>query len=75
MRKFLLTILLSASFLLAFSSNALARTISVKRYYKPSTGSYVQSYYRSSPNSYKFDNYSSRGNYNPYTGKKGYKSW
>lgn len=37
-------------------------------------GTYVQPHYRSNPNSKKWDNYSSKGNYNPYTGKKGYKS-
>jgi len=29
-------------------------------------------YYRTSPNSFKFDNWSTKGNYNPLTGKKGY---
>ncbi len=43
-------------------------------YYKPGTGTYVQPYYRSSPNTTRFDNYSTKGNYNPYTGKKGYTS-
>ena len=44
----------------------------VKGYYKPSTGRYVQPYYRSNPNNTRWDNYSTRGNYNPYTGSKGY---
>jgi hypothetical protein len=35
-------------------------------------GAYVAPHVRSSPNSYKFDNYSSKGNQNPYTGEKGY---
>lgn len=48
-----------------------ARTIRVNGYYKPSTGTYVNSYYRTSPNSTKSDNYSTKGNYNPYTGKSG----
>ena len=43
--------------------------------YTTKRGTYVQPYYRSSSNSVKYDNYSSKGNYNPYTGKKGYKSW
>lgn len=43
--------------------------------YRKSNGTYVNSYYRSDSNSYKYDNYSSKGNYNPYTGKKGYKNW
>ena len=44
----------------------------VRGYYKPSTGKYVQSHVRTLPNSTKLDNYSTRGNINPYTGKKGY---
>lgn len=42
----------------------------VNGYYR-SDGTYVQGYYRSSPNQYKYDNYSSQGNTNPYTGEKG----
>ncbi|MBA3733375.1 hypothetical protein H0W91_03295 [Patescibacteria group bacterium] len=40
--------------------------------YTTKKGTYVQPYQRSSPNSSKYDNYSSKGNSNPYTGKKGY---
>lgn len=40
--------------------------------YTRSDGTYVSPYYRSSPNSSQYDNYSSRGNYNPYTGERGY---
>ena len=40
--------------------------------YTTKRGTYVQSYYRSSPNNTKLDNYSTKGNYNPYTGKSGY---
>ena len=49
-----------------------AEAARVRGYYKPSTGIYVQPYYRTSPNSTRFDNYSTKGNYNPYTGKKGF---
>lgn len=34
-------------------------------------GTYVQGYYRSSPDSSHNNNYSTQGNYNPYTGKQG----
>ena len=34
-------------------------------------GTYVAPYYRSTPNSSRADNFSSRGNYNPYTGQRG----
>ena len=56
-------------------NQAEARTIKVKSYYKPSTGSYINSYYRTSPNKTVFDNWSTRGNYNLYTGKKGAKTY
>jgi hypothetical protein len=36
-----------------------------------SDGTYVQGHYRTSPNSTKLDNYSTQGNYNPYTGRSG----
>ena len=43
----------------------------VRGYYKPSTGAYVMPSVRTSPNRTKLDNYSTKGNYNPYTGKSG----
>jgi hypothetical protein len=43
--------------------------------YTTKKGTYVAPSYRSSSNSVKYDNYSSKGNYNPYTGKKGTKNW
>ena len=39
--------------------------------YTKKSGTYVMPSYRSSSNSFKYDNYSAKGNYNPYTGKKG----
>lgn len=62
---------------LGFTSTADAAT-RVRGYYKPSTGTYVAPSYRSSPNRSKLDNYSTRGNYNPFTGRAGtrnYYSW
>jgi len=44
---------------------------SVKGYTKKD-GTYVAPYHKSAANSSKADNYSSKGNENPYTGKKGY---
>ena len=41
--------------------------------YTRKDGTYVQGHWRSSPNSTTLDNYSTKGNINPYTGKKGYK--
>lgn len=39
--------------------------------YTKKDGTYVQGHYRSSPNQYRYDNYSSQGNVNPYTGESG----
>jgi hypothetical protein len=44
----------------------------VQGYYRKN-GNYVNSYHRTLPNSSKTDNYSYRGNINPYTGKVGTK--
>jgi len=55
--------------ILMFASIAEAR-VSVKGYVK-SNGTYVAPHVRSNPNHSKYDNYSTRGNINPYTGKKG----
>lgn len=44
--------------------------VRVKGYFKKN-GTYVAPHYRSAPNRSKYDNYSTKGNYNPYTGKTG----
>ena len=70
MKKIFLTLILFIG-LLSFSASAEARTVRVKGYYKPSTGAYVMPSHRTSPNRTKLDNYSTKGNYNPYSGKSG----
>lgn len=42
--------------------------------YTKKDGTYVQPYERTSPNSTRYDNYSTQGNTNPYTGQQGYVS-
>lgn len=72
MKKLLLVAALFIGVLsLSFSISAEARTTRVREYYKPSTGKYVAPHYKTTPNRSKFDNYSTKGNYNPYSGKKG----
>ena len=39
--------------------------------YTRQNGTYVQPHYQAAPNQYRYDNYSSQGNVNPYTGKAG----
>lgn len=72
--KKILTFVIAIVFLFVAGVSSVQAATRVRGYYR-SNGTYVNSYYRSNRNSYKIDNYSTRGNYNPYTGKKGYKSW
>ena len=57
---------------LAFCVCAQAKDVHVKGYTKKD-GTYVAPYTRTSPNHTKSDNYSTKGNVNPYTGKEGTK--
>lgn len=58
----------------SFAGSAEAKTIRVRSYYKPSTHTIVPSHYKTAPNRTRLDNYSTKGNYNPYTGKRGTKN-
>ena len=69
MRKLFLAALLSIA---AFSS-AFAADVYVRGYTR-SDGTYVAPHYRSSPNSTRNDNWSTRGNINPHTGRLGTKN-
>lgn len=70
MKKLFLVVLMI--FLLGILSDSVeARIVKVKGYYKPSSGTYIQSHYKTSPNKSKFDNWNTKGNINPMTGKKG----
>ena len=42
--------------------------------YFRSNGTYVAPYYRSDPDGNPYNNFSTRGNVNPYTGEPGYKN-
>ena len=48
----------------------IAQDVHVKGYYKKD-GTYVQSHYRSRADNNPYNNFSTRGNVNPYTGKRG----
>lgn len=46
------------------------------RGYVRRNGTYVQPHYRSNSDSYRWNNWSTRGNTNPFTGRRGYRwSW
>jgi hypothetical protein len=63
--------LIAAVALLAMAAPAVGQ-VHVRGYYKKD-GTYVQPHERSSPNDTTLDNYSTRGNVNPYTGQPGTK--
>jgi hypothetical protein len=68
MKKLLITIIGIA----LFTATADAAT-RVRGHYNRKSGTYTQAHYRSSADRLKYNNYSTKGNRNPYTGKKGYK--
>jgi len=71
-KLFSLVIALVLVFTFAVSTVTLAEAYSYRvRGYTRSSGTYVQPYYRTSPNYTRWDNYSTRGNYNPYSGRYG----
>jgi hypothetical protein len=70
MKKLLATLLLITTIGLIFP-NITEAAVRVKGYIKPRSGKYVMPYYKTSPNKTKFDNWSTKGNTNPFTGKKG----
>lgn len=60
--------------LLGFLFSALPGFSSVRvRNYIRRNGTFVRSHWRTSPNHTRFDNWSTRGNVNLFTGKKGYR--
>jgi len=65
----LVSILITSTFLL-WNTNVLARDVSVKGYYRKD-GTYVRPHMRSAPDSSVYNNWSTKGNYNPYTGAAG----
>jgi hypothetical protein len=69
MKKVMLMIVAFCLVFTMFSNNALAD--SVRGYYR-SNGTYVAPSYRSHPNHTVTDNYSFKGNTNPYTGQEGH---
>lgn len=71
--KKVIPVLLLTIFLFSIAITVAGAATRVSGYYRKS-GTYVAPHYRSTANHKFSDNYSTRGNYNPYTGKKGYKT-
>jgi len=68
--SFIVAISLVLTFAFTAVSTAEAYSYRVRGYTR-SSGTYVQPYYKTSPNYTRWDNYSTRGNYNPYSGRYG----
>ena len=64
---------LAITFLFFFTSITFAKSVHVKSNVTKS-GTYRPAHYRTSPNKTKFDNWTTKGNVNPYTGKIGTKN-
>ena len=71
MKKLVLSIV--ALVAVATTSFAQFNTTTVSGYSR-SNGTYVQPYVRTMPNFTNWDNFSTKGNYNPYTGSTGYRA-
>lgn len=54
----------------SYSSKSSSSPVHVNGYYRKN-GTYVRPHYRTRANSSKYDNWSTKGNVNPYTGKAG----
>lgn len=62
-----LGLIFSYSLFTASNANALQRV----KGYTTKRGTYIAPHFKSSPNKSKFDNFSTKGNINPFNGKKG----
>lgn len=61
---------LCAVMVFCLASLASAKSVKVKGHYRKN-GTYVQPHYRTAPDSSRYNNWSTKGNVNPYTGKNG----
>ena len=71
MKRLLIFFLLATFSISSFSQSKSSSDVYVKSYTR-SNGTVVKGHYRTAPNSTNRDNFTTRGNVNPYTGKKGY---
>ncbi|MBA4319939.1 MAG: hypothetical protein C0412_16185 [Flavobacterium sp.] len=69
MRKYLVILLI-----LFICSVSFSQKVRYQRGYTKSSGKYVQPHFKSQSNKTNWDNYSTKQNSNPYTGKKGSKA-
>ncbi len=70
--KYLLSLILVVAIYFFVGVGNTEALVRVRSYFRRN-GTYVAPHYRTDPNSYKFDNWSYRGNINPFTGRRGYR--
>jgi len=71
MKRLLIILLFFLTPFVIYSQQKSSTDVYVKEYVRKD-GTKVRAHHRSAPNSTKNDNFSTRGNTNPYTGKKGW---
>ena len=74
MRKLLPLVFVASLFSVAGISSASAASSHYVRGYSTKSGIYVAPHRQTNPNRTKFDDWSTKGNVNPYTGRMGTKS-
>ena len=71
MKRFITLILVILISVIGVFGQTNSNHVKVKGYYRKD-GTYVQPHYRTAPNATNRDNFSTKGNVNPYTGEPGY---
>ena len=66
--KMLLAII---SLMLALTADSAFAQVHVRGHINSRTGTYIMPHYRTAPDHFRFNNWSTRGNYNLFTGKRG----
>lgn len=67
-------LLFASAILWGFAGQAMAQGSHYNNGYYNNRGTYVAPHYSTNPNNTQMDNYSTRGNVNPYTGQPGTRS-
>ena len=71
----IISLALSETVIAQYSGTGSNSSVEYVQGYTKSNGTYVSGYYRTKANSYNLDNFNAKGNYNPYTGSTGTKTY
>lgn len=73
MKNYLGILLIFTLLIIQFSSSSALAYVGVKGHFRKS-GGFVAPHHRTNPDGQKFNNWSTQGNTNPFTGKRGYRN-